>query len=156
MTERRRVSVGELYLVVSAVAAAASSGLLAFAPARLSASPALATVYGLADRSTWAVLFAAVAVVCTLGAWRPTDGRFVVAITLVVLCQAAWAVGLAMPAFAAGAAVNLLFAIACVHLALTSLIVVAAGRPAGADHRGAAHPPRPFLPRRGRRPSTSG
>lgn len=157
--ERRRVSVGELYLTASAIAAAAMSGLLGLAPHRLTTSSSLTTVYGLADRSTWAVCFAVLAVVCAAGAWRPTEGRFVLAVTLIVLCQVAWAVGLTMPAFTDGQTANLLAPVAWLHLAVTSLIVVRAGRhtPIGYDEcRGSECAPRPFLPRRGRRPSTDG
>lgn len=157
--DRRRFSIGELYLMVSSCAAAAFAGLLAFAPARVTTGPSLTLVYSLADRSTWAMGYAVLALLCAFGAWRPTESRFVVIVTAVVLCQALWAIGLTMPAFIKDGATNLLAVVAWVQLAGTYAIVAMARRrpvlPPQAS-RGRARPGRPVLPRRGHRPPVAG
>jgi hypothetical protein len=128
------LSLGELYLVVSATGAIAVGCALLLLPPRLTTGPSLATVYSLASRHTWGALFLGLAAVCAVGFWRPTEGRFIAVLTIVVLIQTMWAVGLTIPAATPGAVANLLAPIAWLQLAATGLVAGIAGR-------------RPILPR---------
>lgn len=122
------LSLGELYLVISALGAVAVGLSLLLLPPRLTTGPALTTVYGIASRQTWGVLFLCLAAVCTIGFWRPTETRFVVVLTVVVTMQTMWAVGLTVPAATPGAVANVLAPIAWLQLAFTGLIAGVVGR----------------------------
>ena len=157
MIERRRLSLGELYLMVSAGSAIVMASLLLIAPPRLTTGPALATVYGIASRDTWGVCFSVLALLCAVGAWRPSEVRFLAVIVVVVVAQTLWAVGLTMPGLNGADTANLLAPVAWVQLAATTLLVARTGRREAeliAAARGALHPtPRPVLPRRAHRRS---
>lgn len=131
----RHLSLGELYLIVSATGAVAVGLALLLLPPRLTTGPSLATVYSFADRPVWGVLFLCLAALCAIGFWRPTERKFVVVLTAVVMVQAGWAVGLTIPAATPGAVANVLAPIAWLQLAGTGLVAGVAGR-------------RPILPRR--------
>src|SRR4051794_2302535 len=131
----RRLSLGELYLIVSALGAAAVGCALLLLPPRLTTGPSLATVYSITGRHSWGVAFLILAAVCSVGFWRPTETRFIAVLTIVVTVQTLWAVGLTIPATSPGAVANLLAPIAWLQLAGTGLVAGVAGR-------------RPILPQR--------
>lgn len=128
------LSLGEIYLLTSSLGAAAFAVVLLLLPARLTTSPALATVYSFYGRHTWGLVFLGVAVLCAVGFWRPTERRFVIVLGIVVFFQMLWAVGLTIPATLPGAVANLLAPIAWLQLVSNVLIAVVARR-------------RPILPR---------
>lgn len=123
----RRRSVGELYLLVTGLGSVAMGAALLLAPPLKTTSPALVTLYGIADRSTWGVLFLALGLLALAAAWRPTEGRFVAVMTVEVAAQTGWAVGLVAPS-GAGEASNILAPIAWLQLAATAVVIAASGR----------------------------
>lgn len=129
------MSFGEVYLMISAAGALAVGSALLIFPPRLTTGPSLATVYKIADRHQWGWAFLILAAICVVGFLRPTEGRFVAVLVLVVFVQTCWAVGLTIPATAPGAILNVLAPLAWLQLAGTGLVVVAIGH-------------RPFLPPR--------
>lgn len=124
----RRRSVGELYLLVTGLGMAAMGAALLVLPARLTTGPSLATLYGIADRSTWGALFGALGLLALAAALHPTEERFVVVMSIEVAAQTAWAIGLTMPSLEQGSVSNVLAPIAWIQLAGTLLVTVTAGR----------------------------
>ncbi|MCU1588791.1 MAG: hypothetical protein JWP11_47 [Frankiales bacterium] len=131
------MSLGEVYLLLSAAGAMAVALALLLLPPRLTTGPSLSTVYKIADRHQWGWGFLILSAVCMVGVWRPTESRFIVVLSLVVLVQTCWAVGLTVPAITPGAVANLLAPIAWLQLAGTGLMVGVIGhRPFLPPHRG--------------------
>lgn len=128
MRRWRRRTLGELYLFMTGLGAVAIGLALWFAPARLTTSPAMATLYDMAPRHTWGVIFIALGALAFWGALKPSEERFIIILSIEVFAQAMWALGLTIPAFSDGQITNILAPIAWLQLAGTALVVIAAGK----------------------------
>lgn len=121
-------TLGEVYLLVTAAGALAFGVTLLFAPHSHTTGPSLATLYSLAPRSTWGVVFLALAALALFAAWHPTDERFIAVMSIEVFAQAAWAVGLTIPSLSGGSVSSFLAPIAWLQLAAGALVVITSGR----------------------------
>lgn len=131
----RHRTLGELFLLGTALGAAADGLTLLCAPHNRTSSPALVTLYTIAPRPTWGVAFLLLAALAVYAALHPAEERFVVVMSIEVAAQTAWAIGLIIPTFDGSDVSNLLAPIAWLQLASTALIVVTAG------HRPVLPPP---------------
>lgn len=117
-----------MYLILTGFGAGAIGSALLFAPSRMTTGPSLAVLYGIAPRSTWGVIFLGLAALALVGAWRPTEERFIAVMTVQVCGQTAWAVGLTAPSFNTAGISNILAPVAWLQLAGTALIIITSGR----------------------------
>jgi hypothetical protein len=127
----RRRTLGELYLFATGFGAMCIGMALLCLPDRLTTGTSMTTLYSMAPRNSWGVAFLVLAAIAGWGALKPTEERFIVIMSVEVFAQAAWAVGLTVPSFAAfrdGGVANILAPIAWLQLASTALVVIAAGR----------------------------
>jgi hypothetical protein len=124
----RHRTIGELYLLLTMAGALAIGAALLFAPHRMTSGPSLVILYSLAPRSTWAVVFIALAALAGAAASRPTEERFIVTMSIEVGAQTLWAVGLTLPSLAGADVSNILAPIAWLQLAGTALIILTSSR----------------------------
>jgi hypothetical protein len=113
-------TLGELYLLVTSAGALAFGVTLLWAPHSRTSGPSLVTLYSLAPRSTWGAVFLGLAALALFAAWRPTDERLIVVISIEAFAQAIWAIGLGVS--------NILAPIAWLQLASGALVVITSGR----------------------------
>lgn len=123
-----RRTLGELYLIVTALGSFLFGSALLFLPSHLTSSATMATLYSIFPRATWGVLFYVLIGLCVYGLVRPSEERLISIMSITVLAQTAWAVGLTLPSLQHlrdGGVSNVLAPIAWVQLAGTAVIVVA-------------------------------
>lgn len=101
---------------------------LLIAPAIKTSSPAMATLYAMAPRHTWGVIFLGLAALAVWGALKPSEESFVIILSIEVFAQASWALGLTIPSFTEGQVGNILAPIAWLQLAGTALVVAVSGK----------------------------
>lgn len=121
-------TLGEMYLLVTGLGAAAVGTALLALPHRMTTGPSLVTLYSIAPRLTWGAIFLLLALLAGAAAYRPTEERFIVVMAIEVCAQTAWAVGLTAPSLTGDGVSNVLAPIAWLQLAGTALIVILAGR----------------------------
>lgn len=138
LTRWHHRSLGELYLLSSGIGSLLFGLALLLLPHRLTTGTSMVTLYSLADREVWGVAFLVLAVLALGAAYRPTEERFLVVMSVQAAAQTGWAVGLTAPSFTTDGVANVLAPLAWLQLASTAGIVLVSAR-------------RPVLPPRRRR-----